>query len=280
MYRHYRAAYRPNALSCDLHPTEWLLRKLVGQHDDVDREAFRYPCGARQPSNRGTDSRPEPDLTDGKPVLTRKKTLVAAAIVLLIWDGFAFGVVSDLRLERNAPTDNRLQNLHQAGDAPSQVRMEVLAALRAFQEGYRKRDAKELNSFMHDLFLENDDILLMGTDPDEWMRGYREVGEFIRQDWEKWGDFRFRVDDSIVWSSGDVAWIVSVGSVLGRGADRRVRFSATLKRSGDKWRFRQLQFQWDDPGPRLSDLFRPRTHVRLAGLVSGYVRTMMRHHLR
>jgi ketosteroid isomerase-like protein len=253
---------------------------LVGQDDVVGREAFWYSCGARQPSNGGIDSRAEPDLTDGKPVLTREKVLLAAAIVLLIWDGFAFGVVSDLRLERNAATDNRLQNLHQTGDAPSQVRMEVLAALRAFQEGYRKRDAKELNSFMHDLFLENDDILLLGTDPDEWMRGYRKVSEFIRQDWEKWGGFRFAVDDSIVWSSGDVAWIVSVGSVLARGADRRVRFSATLKRSGDRWRFRQLQFQWDDPGPRLSDLFRPRTHVRLAGLVSEYVRTMVRYHLR
>ena len=100
-------------------------------------------------------------------------------------------------------SDLRKQYL-QAGDAPLSVRAGVLAALTDFQEGYVKRDPKELDAFMNRLFPKNDDILLLGTDAGEWARGYPAVGEFIRTDWLNWGDFKFAVDDSIVWSSGDV----------------------------------------------------------------------------
>ena len=211
------------------------------------------------------------------PGLTRKRIALAAAAVLLAWGAFAFGVVSELRLGRDVAIDSRLPNLR--GDGTPEVRMGVLKALRIFQDGYRNRDSKQLNSFMRDLFPENDDILLMGTNPGEWVRGYRDIGKFIQQDWENWGDFRFAVDDSSVWSSGDVAWVVSPGTVRERGAERRVRFSAILKRIDDRWRFRQVQFQWDDPGARLSDLLHPKTHIRLAGLLSEYLPSMVRQHL-
>jgi len=63
------------------------------------------------------------------------------------------------------------------------VRAEVLAALGVFQDGYIKRDPKKLDSFMDSLFPESDDILLLGTDADEWARGRRAVADFIRTDW-------------------------------------------------------------------------------------------------
>ena len=81
------------------------------------------------------------------------------------------------------------------------MRAGVLAALTDFQKGYVKRDPKELDAFMNRLFPKKDDILLLGTDAGEWARGYPAVGEFIRADWMNLGDFRFAVDDSVVWSS-------------------------------------------------------------------------------
>ena len=125
---------------------------------------------------------------------------------------------------------------------------------------------------MNRLFLKDDDILLLGTDAGEWARGYPAVGEFIRTDWLNWGDFRFAVDDSTVWSSGDLAWIASIGTVHERGSDRPLRFSAILTRHGNRWLFRQVHFQWDDRDPSPADLLRPSTDLKLVEWVLQYVR--------
>jgi hypothetical protein len=193
--------------------------------------------------------------------------LSVVAIALVIPAAFALGFASSLHLKYAAPNERRHQYLSAPGDAPPAVRAEVLVALRAFQNGYVKRDPKELNSFMQRLFAENDDVLLMGTNGGEWVRGYDAVGRFIKADWLYWGEFRFAIDDCIVSSDGDVAWISSVGEVTEPSMVRPVRFSAVLRRRGHDWLFRQLQFQWDDRDPRTSDLFHLSTHLKLVRLL-------------
>ena len=208
--------------------------------------------------------------------LTRNRVLFGLSTALLIVGCFACGFVSSLHLKSNAARDLRHRYLTQKGNAPASVRAEVLGALRAFENGYVRRDPQELDSFMSRLFPEDEDILLLGTDADEWVRGYRAVGQFIREDWLKWGDFRFDVDDSVVWSSGDVAWIASVGVLRAHRSERALRFSAILTRKGRNWLFRQVHFQWDDRDPRAADLLRLSTHLKLATSVLRYVRGLAR----
>lgn len=205
--------------------------------------------------------------------LSRKRVVSALAGALLILGAFLFGFVSCLNLKSAVSAELRQQYLMPAGDAPLPVREGVLAALREFQEGYVKRDPKELNSFMNRLFPKSDDVLLLGTDAGEWVRGYPAVGEFIRADWVNWGDFRFAVDNSIVSSSGDVAWIASVGAVHENGSDRPLRFSAILTRNGGNWLFRQVHFQWDDRDPGPSDLLHPRTQLKLVKVMLECIRS-------
>jgi SnoaL-like domain len=193
-----------------------------------------------------------------------RRLLTALTIVLLVLGAFIFGFVSSLHLKSFEPQDVRKQYLLPAGDAPAAIRAGVQAALREFQEGYVKRNPKELDSFMNRLFAKDDDVLLLGTDSGEWTRGYSAVATFIKTDWLEWGDFRFAVDDSLVWSSGNVAWIASVGTVHEHGSDRPVRFSAILTRNGEAWLFRQVHFQWDDRDASSADLFHLTTHLRLA----------------
>jgi hypothetical protein len=204
--------------------------------------------------------------------LTRKMIFSALAIALLILGAFLFGFISCRHLKGSVSSDLREQYLLQGGNAPPSVRAGVLTTLRDFQEGYVKRDSKELNAFMNRLFLRNDDILLLGTGAGEWARGFPAVAEFIRADWLNWGDFRFAVDDSVIWSSGDVAWIASVGVVHEHGLDRPLRFTAILTRNGSHWVLRQLHFQWDDRDPGLADLLRPRTDLKLFRWVLQYIR--------
>lgn len=192
----------------------------------------------------------------------------ASAAALLAMCGFAFGFFACLYSKSAPRPEFRERQLLQTGDAPPAVRAGVLASLRAFQEGYVRRDPGNLDSFMNRLFPRDGQILILGTEGGtaEWVRGYPAAAEFIRGDWRDWGDFRFDVDHSSICSSGDVAWIASIGSVNFNGMERPVRFSATLARNGDRWLFRQVQFQWDDQDPEASDLFHPRTYFRLARL--------------
>jgi hypothetical protein len=201
------------------------------------------------------------------------RILSALAVSSILAVGFGCGFISCLHLKSSASAAIQREYLVQAGDASAAVRVEVIAALRAFQGGYIRRDPKELDSFMHRLFPEHDDVLVLGTDAGEWVRGQHAVTEFIGHDWEKWGDFRFAVDDSVVWSSGDVAWIASVGTVSAQGVDRPLRFSAILTRHGGDWFFRQLNFQWDDRTPRTKDLLQVSTYLRLFRLVVHQLRS-------
>ncbi|MGA7106462.1 MAG: nuclear transport factor 2 family protein [Terracidiphilus sp.] len=146
------------------------------------------------------------------------------------------------------------------------MRSGVLTALRAFQAGYIQRDPKDLDSFMSRLIAKNDDVLILGTDAGEWVRGYPAAAGFIRADWQGWGDFRFAVEDSIICSDGDVAWTTSTGDVHFKGANRALRFSAILKRDGSNWLFHELHFQWDDRDPSPADVLRPKTYFKLLRL--------------
>jgi hypothetical protein len=206
--------------------------------------------------------------------LTRKRIFSALTIAVFVLGAFTFGFVSSLHLKSAVASDLRKQYLLQAGDTPLSVRAGVLAALTDFQKGYVKRAPKELDAFMNRLSPKNDDSLLLVTDAGEWARGYPAVGEFIRTDWLNWGDFRFAVDDSVVWSSGDVAWIASIGAVHEHGSDRPLRFSAILTRSGGNWLFREVHFQWDDRDPSPGDLLRPSTDLKLFSWVLQYIRHM------
>jgi hypothetical protein len=119
------------------------------------------------------------------------------------------------------------------------------------------------------LFAKDDDVLLMGTDSDEWCRGYKKVSGFVKEDWLKWGEFRFEVDRSLIWSDKDVAWTASMGFVNFGHADRPVRFAAILTRKGDRWVFRQLHFQWDGRPLTTAELFEWDTQVQLVKLFFG-----------
>jgi SnoaL-like domain len=197
--------------------------------------------------------------------LTRKRFLCGLAIVLFAFCAFALGFVSCLHLKRPVSSEIREHQLLEAGDATPEVRAQVLTSLRAFQAGYVRRNPADVDSFMKELFPKDGQIILLGTEgsASEWARGYSEATNFIRRDWVIWGDLRLDVDHSLIWSSGDVAWLVTVGTVHSEGGERPIRFTAILTRDGDRWLFRQMNFQWDDTEPETADIFHPRTYLRL-----------------
>ncbi len=180
------------------------------------------------------------------PFALRRPSLIAALALLSATVGFACGWIAKKYLHFSPLPEVQKQYKSQSGDAPAEVRSGVVLALRELQEGYRKRDPAGLDIFMRRIFAPDADVLILGTDGGEWVRGYPQAADFIKKDWQSWGDMNLDIEDSAVWSSKDVAWIATTGDVHLKGSSRALRLTALLVRSGDHWLFRQLQFQWDE----------------------------------
>ena len=119
-------------------------------------------------------------------------------------------------------------------------------------------------------FPDSSEVLLLGTDSAEWLRGRNSVSRFIQSDWERWGEVRLAVDDAVIWSSGNVAWIATTGTV-NSPSPRPLRFSGVLIRHGESWLFRQVQFQWDESEASVSDLLRWKNLSRLLSWAIHYL---------
>lgn len=188
----------------------------------------------------------------------RRFALVVGALLLCLL-GALGGWKLRGEVRTSAAEDLRSFSVLEKGDAPAPVRAEVLRALRLFQDGYVRRDPAQLDAFMQALFGEGDSVLLLGTDSSEWRGGSRPVSDFIRSDWRSWGDVRIGVEDAIISSRGDVAWVATVGQVgLGK-SPLPLRFSAVLTRRGGGWLFRQVQFQQVQRPMSLSEVLGART---------------------
>lgn len=198
-------------------------------------------------------------------------------VVLTAALSFAFGFIACLHLKSTLPRALRAHELTQAGNAPASVRGPIVEQLHALQNGYIRRDPKDLNAFAASLFPNDGDVLILGSNGDtgEWARGLPASKKLIEGDWLYWGDVRFDSDHAIVWSSGDVAWIATIGTVGPYKRERPIRLTAILTRENNRWVFRQLHFQWDEKEPSRSDLLSWRTYLRLLSGAFRRVRAVL-----
>jgi len=133
------------------------------------------------------------------------------------------------------------------GNADPEVRKQIEQKLRQFQEGYKARDTSVLAFFMDDLFSQ-ENILILGTMPNEIYSGYDEATDLVRSDWLQWGDVRLMVQNANISTQGNVAWISTIGFVefdLSRFLVLPLRFSGVLVLEDFGWKFQQVQFQFD-----------------------------------
>jgi hypothetical protein len=97
------------------------------------------------------------------------------------------------------------------GNANDEVKHSVRDTLIKFQNGYSKRDINLKDSFIEELFWDDNDVLIVGTGDGEWCFGKKEIGELIEIDWIYWGNLMIDIDGAIVSSYGDVAWLTTEG---------------------------------------------------------------------
>ena len=89
------------------------------------------------------------------------------------------------------------------------IQTAIRNTLKRFQDGYSKRALSSLPNFIDELISEESDSLVVGTGDGEWCMGKEEIKELLQIDWEYWGDFILDIDDAIISSYGDVAWVTT-----------------------------------------------------------------------
>jgi len=139
------------------------------------------------------------------------------------------------------------QFIFSTGSASPETRSEVVSKLKQLQDGYTRRDLDQVDEFMDQLF-SKDNLLVLGTMPDEIFIGRKEVSKLIYSDWNAWGDVKFLIDTANISSTGDAAWISTIGYVrfdIPRFLVLPLRFSAVMVKEDLNWKFQSMQFQFD-----------------------------------
>lgn len=145
------------------------------------------------------------------------------------------------------PNQSAWHSASEWSKALPEVRSGVLQTLESLQEGYTQRDSRRLDTFMNRVFSREHPVVL-GTVPGEIFIGYGEVTKLVQDDWQGWGDCRFRLQETEVSGSGDVAWFATVGSVkfdLSRLLVVPLRLTGVMVNENGVWKIRQAQFQFD-----------------------------------
>jgi len=133
------------------------------------------------------------------------------------------------------------------GNAAEETRNNISAQLDIFAQGYVDRDIEKLDEFCSKL-ISKDNILILGTMPNEIFKGYIEASELIESDWLYWGDVTFLMDEANVSAQDSVAWVSTIGYVkfdMSRLLVLPLRFSGVMVPEDSDWKFQQMQFQFD-----------------------------------
>ena len=133
-----------------------------------------------------------------------------------------------------------------AGNAADPVRSAIMQTLDDFQAGYTHRDPSQAEAFVARLF-SPENIVILGTMPDEVYIGHEQAAQLIERDWKYWGDCRFLMENAQISTSGQVAWFSTVGTVDMDGINivLPLRLSGVLEERNGLWMFQQIQFQFD-----------------------------------
>src|SRR5574338_1448312 len=92
---------------------------------------------------------------------------------------------------------------------------EIRLLLERFQEGYTRRDVRQVEAFMELFSADAEVIGTNGVRPgvDEWYLDRASARELVEGDWQGWGDLRLDWDSLSVRRRGFVGWVAAAATV-------------------------------------------------------------------
>jgi hypothetical protein len=145
--------------------------------------------------------------------------------------------------------DSPTSYIYSKGNAPEEVRSEIIHQLNKFQDGYTKRDTSQIKVFIEELF-SKENVLILGTQPNEICSGHKAATRLVFGDWNRgrWGDCTFLIENKNISSYGNVAWVSTIGNVkmdLSSYLVLPLRLTGVMVKENGFWKFQQMQFQFD-----------------------------------
>jgi hypothetical protein len=86
---------------------------------------------------------------------------------------------------------------------------EVKKVLQIFQDGYTRRDLSYVDEYMKEVFVLDEEQVVIGTDADELCIGPENIRGIIESDWKYWGDLKVNVNEAMISVFEDVAWFTT-----------------------------------------------------------------------
>ncbi len=118
------------------------------------------------------------------------------------------------------------------------TRGEIVEALRALRKAVSERSLRGAL----DLFMRDDDVLMIGSEAGETARGQRELEDFFRRAFERPVRYSWEWPDISVSAAGPVAWIYADGEAVVSGPDGEYRnpyrLTGILESTPLGWRWR------------------------------------------
>jgi hypothetical protein len=88
-----------------------------------------------------------------------------------------------------------------------------------------------------------DEVLVIGSDPQEWWDGRDAVVAAFRAQTEAMGGgFPVQMGNPVAYSYGDVGWIADQGTMAGPGGSIPFRLTVVTVRTGGDWKVAQMHF--------------------------------------
>ena len=127
-------------------------------------------------------------------------------------------------------------------NASPQTQAAVQATLQQWKDAYTQRDLDRALA----VIAPNDDVVGIGTGPEEWRVGPEEFRAQIERDFAQSEALSLHYEPLVVSEAGPVAWVAGRATVQARidGQDLTLtgRFTAVLEQRGDRWLLMQTHF--------------------------------------
>ena len=119
---------------------------------------------------------------------------------------------------------------------------EVRDMMNRYAQAYADKDIDA----MMDLFIDNPDIVAIGTGTDEWVHGREELKEGFRRDFNQADNIQVKFEKVTIQYAGNVAWLSALMTMYAVISGKEVllsgRLSMVLENREDKWLFTHLHF--------------------------------------
>lgn len=109
---------------------------------------------------------------------------------------------------------------------------EVEELLREVYEAMRRGDANAIAERV----VRSNDMVWIGTDPQEWWTGFDRVSRIVRKQFNAAGAFNVVPGDPRGFAVGDVAWVADRATLVrDDGDDLTIRITAVARNEGGRW---------------------------------------------